>query len=302
MLIDRVVREIKNKKNPCIVGLDPEWNKLPSCYKKTGRPKVEMIYHWAVDVIDAIKDIVIAVKPQMAFYELYGAEGLAVFEKVVQYAYDNGLIVIDDSKRNDIGNTARAYAKAHLAREGSINADFLTVSPFLGTDSIKPFIDEAVLEDKGVFILVKTSNPSSVEISEAVNKNGEKISHWLAKHIDDISREYVGESGYSAIGAVVGATFPQEAESLRGIMKRNYFLVPGFGVQGGSAKDVVSCFNDDGLGALISSSRGIIYKHLEMEDFDGSREMYKQIVREQTGNMQREVYMALKESCMSMAY
>lgn len=302
MLIDKVVEQTKRKKNSCIVGLDPEWKKIPDCYKSGGVSEPEMVLQWAKDVIDTVADIVPAVKPQMAFYEVYGAAGVEVFEKIVAYAHEKDLVVIDDSKRNDIGNTAKAYAFAHLSKEGPINADFLTVSPFLGTDSLQPFLDVATQEEKGLFILVKTSNPSSAEISEAVNTHGEKISDWLSNFIHSVGQDCVGESGYSAIGAVVGATFPEEAKLLRKIMKNHYFLVPGFGAQGGSAEDIVSCFNEDGLGALISSSRGIIYKHLEREDFNGAREMYLDIVREQALEMQKMVYQALKSKYKSMVY
>ncbi|MBQ4521775.1 MAG: orotidine-5'-phosphate decarboxylase [Lachnospiraceae bacterium] len=302
MLIDKVVEETMKKKNPCIVGLDPEWDKIPDCYKSEDIPKAQVVLNWAMDVIDAVKDIIIAVKPQMAFYEVYGAEGFRVVQDVVKYAHSKGLIVVDDSKRNDIGNTARAYAFAHLAEEGPIKADFLTVSPFLGTDSIQPFMDVAIADDKGVFVLVKTSNPGSVEISEAINVNGEKISSWLAEYINGMSESYIGKSGYSAIGAVIGATFPEEAGKLRRKMKRNYFLVPGFGAQGGSARDIVSCFNEDGLGALISSSRGILYQYVGVKEYDGSREMYGKIVREQAVKMKEEVYQALKEHCSEMKY
>lgn len=302
MLIDKLVEQTKRKKNPCIVGLDPEWEKLPDCYKSEGVSKPDAVLQWAMDVIDAVADIVPAVKPQMAFYEVYGAAGVEVFEKVVKYAHSKDLIVVDDSKRNDIGNTARAYAFAHLSKEGPINADFLTVSPFLGTDSLQPFLDMAAQEDKGLFILVKTSNPSSVEISEAVNGAGEKISDWLADYINNAGQSCVGERGYSSIGAVVGATFPEEAAHLRKRMQNNYFLVPGFGAQGGSVADIVSCFNEDGLGALVSSSRGIIYKHLELQDYDGTRQIYLDIVRAQTVEMQKKVYAEIKNKCREMVY
>lgn len=302
MLIDRLVEQTKKKKNPCIVGLDPEWSKIPDCYKSEEISEPDAVLQWAMDVIDCIADIVPAVKPQMAFYEVYGAAGVEVFEKIVAYAHKKNLIVIDDSKRNDIGNTAKAYAFAHLSKDGPINADFLTVSPFLGTDSIQPFLDVAKREEKGLFLLVKTSNPSSVEISEAVNNNGEKISDWLAGYIHSVGEAFAGESGYSSIGAVVGATFPEEAKRLRKIMRNNYFLVPGFGVQGGSVEDIVSCFNEDGLGALISSSRGVIYKHLELEDYDGTREMYLDIVRAQAVEMQQTIYNKLKKACSNIAY
>lgn len=304
MLIDKLVDEVKRKKNPCIVGLDPEWDKLPNCYRQLSAhmSKPAVVFQWAMDVIDMICDIVVAVKPQMAFYEIYGAEGYRVFEQVVAYARIKNLFVIDDSKRNDIGNTAKAYAYAHLSQKGTINADFLTVSPFLGMDSIQPFVDTALSEDKGIFMLVKTSNPGSIEIADAKNEKNQRISSWLAYNVNEIGSQSVGSCGYSSIGAVVGATFPEEAGRLRKIMSRSYFLVPGYGAQGGSAEDIVSCFNEDGLGALVSSSRGIIYKYNEMEEYDGSKKMYREIVREQAMKMQQEVYWTLRNHCKEMEY
>lgn len=171
-----------------------------------------------MDIIDTVSPCVPAVKPQMAFFEIWGHEGLRIHQKVIQYAHDKGLVVIDDSKRGDIGNTAKAYSFAHLAKDGPINADFLTVSPFLGTDSLQPFVDTAVAEEKGLFILVKTSNPSSAEISEAMTPQGEKIRNWLARYVNTIGQHCVGCEGYSSIGALVGATFPAEAKELRAVM------------------------------------------------------------------------------------
>lgn len=300
MVIDQLVKAICQKQNPCIVGIDPEWSKLPECYRV--QPKPEAVLQWAKDVIDAVADIVPAVKPQMAFFEVLGWEGLRVHQQVVRYAHEKGLLVIDDSKRNDIGNTAKAYAYAHLAKGGPINADFMTVSPFLGTDSLQPFLDTAAAEGKGVFVLVKTSNPSSVEISEAVNPHGETIRDWLASYVNTQGQRVVGTSGYAAIGAVVGATYPKEAQQLRKLMPRQFFLVPGFGAQGGGVEDVIPCFNPDGLGAVISSSRGILYHHLAVDGFDHTREAYRAIVRQQAQDMQRAVYRALKGAYPEMVY
>jgi len=302
MVIDKIVEKTIEKKNPCIVGLDPEWEKIPECYKHENLSKTTVVKNWAIDIIDTVKDIVVAIKPQMAFFEVFGYEGYKLFQEIVQYAHSKGLIVIDDSKRNDIGNTARAYAYAHLAKAGPINADFLTVSPFLGTDSIQPFVDTAFSENKGIFVLVKTSNPSSGEISDSINSNGEKVSEWLAKYINDVGRNLIGESGYSSIGAVVGATYPKEAKELRKIMKSNYFLVPGFGAQGGNKKDIATFFNEDGLGALISSSRAILYSYPECKEFDNSKSMYLDIVKNATIKMQQDVYEVLKSGCSKMKY
>ena len=302
MVIDQLIEEIKNKKNPCIVGIDPEWSKIPQCYKINTITETEAVLHWATDVINAVADIVPAVKPQMAFFEVFGAEGVRVHQKIIKYAHDKGLVVVDDCKRNDIGNTARAYAYAHLSKDGPINADFMTVSPFLGTDSLQPFIDISIKEEKGIFVLVKTSNPSSTEVSEATNVHGEKIRDWLASYVHTIGMNCVGKYGYSNIGAVVGATFPEEAYLLRSIMKNNLFLVPGFGAQGGEAKDIVPCFNEDGLGAIVSSSRGILYKYLDVAEYDGTKTMYVDIVRNQAKNMQHSIYKELSKSYPNKEY
>lgn len=302
MVIDRLIEEIKRKKNPCIVGIDPEWSKIPDCYKTGTKSSTETIFNWATDVIDSVADIIPAVKPQMAFFEVFGPEGVRVHQKVVQYAHDKGLAVVDDSKRNDIGNTAKAYAYAHLAKNGPINADFMTVSPFLGIDSLEPFIETAIQEEKGIFVLVKTSNPSSTEISEATNPRGEKIQDWLASYVHTVGMTCLGIHGYSGIGAVVGATFPEEALLLRRSMKNAFFLVPGFGAQGGGAKDVVPCFNEDGLGAIVNSSRGVLYKHLDIAQYDGTRAMYREIVRDQACGMQQAVYNELRSHYPKMVY
>lgn len=300
MIADKLCEKIRSKKNPCIVGLDPEWEKLPDCYKHLSRP--EGILCWAFDIIDAVSDIVPAVKPQMAFYEVYGAEGVSVFEKIVKYAHKKDLLVVDDSKRGDVGNTSRAYAFAHLSKDGPINSDFLTVSPFLGSDSLIPFLEEAKENDKGLFVLVRTSNPGSVEIQNAVNSNGEEISLLLSRFVKSEGQGFIGKMGYSSIGAVVGATFPKEAKELRNVMKNNFFLVPGYGAQGGTAENVINCFNEDGLGALISSSRAITYKQEDVPTYDGTRNMYLEIVRTQSKNMQKDVYSALKSAYENISY
>ncbi len=302
MAIDRLIEKIIEKKNPCIAGIDPEWDKIPECYKNHAVSPAEAVGEWAADVIDAVADIVPAIKPQMAFFEVYGADGLTVHEKTVRLAHERGLLAVDDCKRNDIGNTARAYAFAHLAKDGPINADFMTVSPFLGRDSMQPFIDRAESDGKGIFILVRTSNHGSGEIAGARNIRGQRVCDLLAEYINGKGLQCVGEHGYSSIGAVVGATFPHEAGRLRAAMSRSFFLVPGFGAQGGRAEDVVPCFNRDGLGAIVSSSRGILYHHLNTPDYDGSRAMYIHLVREQAAAMRNAVYDKLRASYGSMKY
>ena len=300
MVIDKLIEGIMKKKNPSCVGIDPDYDKIPNCYKDIKLSKSQVIYDWACDVIDAVKDIVAVVKPQIAFYEMYGSEGLKIFEDIIKYAHDNDLIVVDDAKRNDIGNTAKAYAYAHLDNNGTINADFLTVSPFLGTDSLEPFIDTVKNNGKAIFVLVKTSNPSSNQISEAVNNNT-SIMNFLANYVNKEGDSIIGKYGYSPIGAVVGATFPTEAKELRRIMHNNIFLVPGYGAQGGSAKDIINCFNEDGLGAIISSSRGILYSYMNLNK-DCNKEEYKKIVRNSAINMRDDIYGELKSKHCEMLY
>ena len=302
LAIDRLAEAIIRKKNPGVVGIDPEWQRIPSCFREGCTSEAEAIARWACSVIDTVADIVPAVKPQMAFFEAFGAEGVRAHQQAVRYAHSRGLIVIDDSKRGDIGNTARAYAQAHLATDGPINADFLTISPFLGSDSMQPFLDAAKRDGKGLFVLVKTSNPGSVEISEARNAQGESISDWLAGFVRESGRDCIGACGYSSVGAVVGATFPQEAAHLRRWMPRSFFLVPGFGAQGGTADDAAACFGDDGLGAVVNSSRGILYHHENTSGFDGTKATYLDIVRAQAQAMQQSLYSALQRRCKSMLY
>lgn len=299
--VDRLTEAIMEKKNPGIVGIDPEWSRIPSCFK-SGVSAAEDVGRWACDVIDAVADVVPAVKPQMAFFEVFGAEGVHAHQQAVRYAHKRGLLVIDDSKRGDIGNTARAYAEAHLAKSGPIDADFMTISPFLGSDSMQPFLDAAQRYGKGLFILVKTSNPGSVEISEARNAQGERISDWLAHFVHASGRGCMGACGYSSVGAVVGATFPQEAAHLRKLMPDSFFLVPGFGAQGGTADDVTACFNADGLGAVVNSSRGVLYHHEQTPGFDGTKTVYLDVVRAQAKDMQQKLLHALRKKSSAMLY
>lgn len=300
MTIDRLVESIIAKKNPCIVGLDPVWERLPRCYQSM--PAAEGLLQWGRDVIDAVADLVPAIKPQMAFFEVFGPEGLAVHRQLTGHAHARGLLVIDDSKRSDIGSTAKAYAYAHLAGDGPINADFLTINPFLGLGSMQPFLDTALREGKGLFVLVKTSNPGSGLISEAVTCNGETVQNALAVWANTIGETMTGQHGYSPLGAVVGATYPAEAATLRKRMPRSFFLVPGFGAQGGTAADVLPCFDAHGLGALVSSSRGILYRHEQLPGFAHTREAYRQAVRRRVQRMREDVYSVLQKHCAQLAY
>ena len=316
-VIDSLIENTIRTKNPSVIGLDPDISKIPAYYKVNANCNnpfeavSNIIFEYNRDVIDTIADFVPAVKPQMAFYEKYGSCGVAAFEKTVAYAKSKGLVVVEDAKRNDIGNTAQAYADGHLgcvelldgSHTPSIDADFLTVTPFLGSESLHPFIDVCVKNSKGIFVLVKTSNPSSGEIQDVVALDGMTISQSIAKYVSEQADTFIGEHGYSSIGAVVGATYPEEAVLLRKLMPKSYFLVPGYGAQGGGAKDILPCFNEDGLGAIVNSSRGILYTHMTNEErAQCSRQEYLLSVRMATIQMQKDIYSILQQEYPKMVY
>ncbi len=277
-LADRLLDAVDKKKNPSVVGLDPRLGRIPDHVKKKVREETDdpfeaaskAILEFNKGLIDAVHEIVPAVKPQIAFYEKYGAEGIKVFIETIEYAKKKGLIVIEDVKRNDIGSTAKAYASAHLGevdldmfgeKSSSFNGDMVTVNAYLGYDGIEPFVELCKEYGKGIFVLDKTSNPSSSELQDLKTEDSRIIYEVMAELIDEWGEELVGERGYSSVGAVVGATYPEEAKKLRGLMPNNLFLVPGYGSQGGTADDVIPCFNDDGYGAVVNSSRGINYAY-----------------------------------------
>lgn len=274
MFIDRLIEQIKEKNNPTVVGLDPRIEYVPlfikeSAFDKYGKSLkgvAEAIFEFNKGIIDAIADIVPAIKLQVAYYELYGIHGIEVLNRTIQYGRKKGLIIICDGKRNDIGSTAEAYSSAFLGRtkidddvsEAVFDADALTVNPFLGYDGIKPFIDDCRNYNKGIFILVKTSNRSSGQLQDLLTHQGKSVYEIIAEYVNEWGKTLIGEYGYSNVGAVVGATYPNQAKILRHIMKHAYILVPGYGAQGGTAKDVVHSFNCDGLGAIVNASRSIM--------------------------------------------
>lgn len=274
---DRLISAIQKKGNPCIVGLDPRVNQMPDFIlhkydnKSTSDRIVGAITDFHKIVIDTIADIVPAVKPQVAFYEQYGLSGMQAFEKTIAYAKEKGLITIVDAKRNDIGSTAQAYSNTFLGKTDIFgkkvsiyDVDCITVSPFLGEDSLIPFINDCAEYGKGVFILVKTSNPGSGDVQDLkIAESGEELYISLARLVNKLGEDITGKIGYSSIGAVVGATYPQEAELLRSLMPNSIFLVPGYGAQGATGKDIVNCFNPDKLGAVVNASRSITYKYGE---------------------------------------
>ena len=270
-MINKLVDKIQKTHAPIVVGLDPMLNYVPEHvqkaafaeYGETLEGAAEAIWQFNKEIIDKTFDLIPAVKPQIAMYEQFGIPGMIAYEKTVSYAQEKDLVVIGDIKRGDIGSTSAAYAEGHLGKVkvgnntfSGFHEDFATVNPYLGSDGIKPFIDVCKEEKKGLFILVKTSNPSSGEFQDQLIDGkplyelvGEKVAAWGEEHMGD---------KYSYIGAVVGATYPEMGKVLRKVMPKSFILVPGYGAQGGQGKDLVHFFDEDGLGAIVNSSRGII--------------------------------------------
>lgn len=271
-MIDKLVANIKKTNAPVVVGLDPMLSYIPASilnraieeYGETLEAAGEAIWVYNKGIVDATYDLIPAVKPQIAMYEQFGIPGLKAFKKTVDYCQEKGLVVIGDVKRGDIGSTSTAYAVGHLGsvqigskKCSGFHEDMITVNPYLGTDGIKPFVDVCKEEKKGIFVLVKTSNPSSGEFQDQ-KVQGRPLYEMVGEYVDQWGSDCVGECGYSAVGAVVGATYPEMGKVLRGIMPKSYILVPGYGAQGGTADSLRPYFNEDGLGAIVNSSRGII--------------------------------------------
>ena len=272
MSFDKLQDKINNMKNPTVVGLDPALDNIPpSILEKHIRAKGESfeaaaaaVYEFNIGLIDALHDIVPAVKPQSAFYEVLGPEGVLVLKMTCDYAKSKGMYVICDAKRNDIGSTAVAYSAAYLGtvKVGEtelypFDVDALTINAYLGSDGVKPFIETAVAHDKAIFALVKTSNPSSGELQDAYIGD-QRLYTVVADMLEEIAMDTVGKHGFTRVGIVAGATYPEEAAFLRDRLKHTFILVPGYGAQGGSANDAARSFMENGQGAIVNSSRAII--------------------------------------------
>ena len=264
---DRLLAAVRRRGNPVCVGLDPRAGELPEALRPKNDDPVELAVafeQFSKEVIDAVAPLVAVVKPQMAFFEELGPAGLTALARVIGHARLRDLIVVLDGKRNDIGSTAEAYARGYLARGGPWQADALTVSPYLGGDSLRPFVDAAVANGAGVFVLVKTSNPGGGDFQDR-KADGRPMYEHVAAHVEGLAKETTTASGYGAVGAVVGATYPEQLAALRSAMPHAWLLVPGYGAQGGSAADVAGAFDARGGGAIINSSRAIIFAHRRRE-------------------------------------
>lgn len=296
MSFDRLIAKIIETKNPTVAGLDPKLEYIPQYIREESYAKYGKNLEGAADalltfnkaLIDALCDIVPAVKPQAAYYEMYGFYGVKALYETITYAKEKGMFVITDGKRNDIGTTMEAYANAHLGKtdvEGvkfeAFGADALTVNGYLGTDGIKPLLKICEEADKGIFVLVKTSNPSSGELQDKELADGKSVYAAMGEMCESWGSELVGKYGYSAVGSVVGATYPEQLEELRKAMPHTFFLVPGYGAQGGGAKDVAPAFDENGIGAIINSSRGIMcaYKKEGCDEKDFAAAARREAIR-----------------------
>ncbi len=300
MIIDTLIEKIKKTENPTVVGLDPRYSFIPSfikrrCieeYGKTPKAVAQSFWEFNKALIDAVYDLVPAVKPQIAMYEMLGTDGIECFIKTCDYASEKGLVVIGDIKRGDIASTAEAYSDGHIGmidvegvKSQIFKEDFITINPYLGWDSVEPYMANCKNYGKGLFVLVKTSNPNSGQLQD-LDVGGKPLYQKVGELVDEWGRGLMGESGYSSVGAVVGATHPEQAKALRKIMPNTFFLVPGYGAQGGKAEDLAVCFNKDGLGAIINSSRGIIAAY--------TKDRYKKYGEENFAQAAREAVLDMK--------
>ncbi len=284
-IMDRLYARISELKNPTVAGLDTRIEYLPESFVKEILPEgirsfedaAEAVYQYNVRLVDALCDIVPAVKVQVAYYEMYGPAGMTAFEKTMAYAKAKGLIVMADVKRNDIGATAGCYANAYVGTtpmpQGETRAfasDIATINPYLGVDGVKPFVDACAANGTGVFSLVKTSNPSSGQLQDMRFEDGRTLYEAVADLVESWGEETRGETGYSVIGAVVGATYPEQGTALRARMPHTFFLVPGYGAQGATGTDIAGCFDATGNGAIVNASRSILcaWKKREGMTFD----------------------------------
>ena len=304
--IDLLIEKIKETNNPTVMGLDPRYEMLPECiknkYGKDVKSVCEGILEYNKNLIDNTYDIIPAVKPQIAFYEMFGIEGMKCFKETCKYAKEKGMIVIADIKRGDIGTTAAGYSNAYLGRtlvgdseESFYDIDWVTVNPYLGIDGVKPFIEDCIKYNKGIFVLVKTSNKSSGELQDLKLEDGKTVYEKVAELVNSWGEELIGEHGYSSVASVVGATYPIQIKKLREIMPNSYFLIPGYGAQGGKAEDIALGFDKNGLGGIVNASRSLMcaYKSDRWKN-EFKEEEYAKATRAEALRMKEELNNAIK--------
>lgn len=302
MIIDKLIEKTAQLKNPTCVGMDTSFDYLPDDMKKNCKnlaDAAKAITEFNYKIIDKIYDVVPSVKVQIAYYEMYGVAGLQAFYDTINYSKQKGLIVISDVKRNDIGSTAGCYSSAYLG-ETKINdksflafpSDFVTVNGYLGSDGIVPFVNDCKKYDKGIFVLVKTSNHSSNELQDKKFENGDALYYAMAGNTASWGKDLIGKYGYSSVGAVVGATYKEQAETLRNSYKNLFFLIPGYGTQGGTGADITVCFDSNGRGGIVNSSRGILCaykadKYKALSYYDAARRAAEDMQADLSGELKK---------------
>jgi len=300
-MMDKLIDKIKETNNPTVIGLDPRYEMLPKCitnkYSQDLEGVSKSIIEYNKSIINSVCDIIPAIKPQIAFYEMYGIPGIRAFQETCKYAKEKEMIVIADIKRGDIGSTAQGYSNAYLGktkigeREESIfDVDFVTVNPYMGIDCIKPFVEDCKKYNKGLFILVKTSNPSSGELQDLKLENGKEVYMQVGELVEKWGEELIGNYGYSSIAVVVGATYPEQLLQIRKALPNTFFLIPGYGAQGGKAEDIALGFDKNGLGGIVNASRSLMYAYKSdrwKEQY--SEEQYAMATREEALRMKDEL-------------
>ena len=283
IIMDKLIEKIKEKNSPIVMGIDPRYDMIPEFIKSQfpkdleGFAKASTVF--AKRLIDGVYDIIPAIKPQLAYFEMMGPKGLEAFKEIVDYGKSKGLIVIADAKRGDIGTTSQGYANTFLGEtevgedlKKVYDVDFVTVNPYMGTDCVKPFVDDSKKFGKGVFVLVKTSNKSSGELQDLKLENGNRVYEQVASLVEEWGKDLIGKYGYSSISAVVGATYPEQLKEIRKLAPHTFFLIPGYGAQGGKAEDIALGFDENGLGGIVNASRSLISAYKS----DRWKEIYKE--------------------------
>lgn len=306
-IMDSLIERIKETNNPTVIGIDPKYDMVPNCiknkYDSTLEGMAKACTEFNKELIDATYDIIPAVKLQLAYFEKLGIAGIQSFKETIKYAKEKGMITMADAKRGDIGSTCSAYSSAYLGRvetadgeEAVYDADFITLNPYMGTDSVMPFIEDCKKYNKGAFIIVKTSNKSSGELQDLKLESGRTVYEEVAHLVEKWGEDLRGEYGYSSISAVVGATYPEQLKELREEAKHTFFLIPGYGAQGGKAEDIALGFDENGIGGIINATRSLMgaYKLERWKDKYGDAD-FKEATRAEAIRMRDELNRAIEK-------
>ncbi|MCF0125207.1 MAG: orotidine-5'-phosphate decarboxylase [Clostridia bacterium] len=306
-MIDKLIDRIKETNNPTVIGLDPRYDIIPDCVKSKYSKDLEGYAKASIEfckaLVDTTYDIIPAVKLQLAYFEMLGPEGLKAFKEIKEYAESKNMIIMADAKRGDIGSTSQGYSNAFLGEtpmgddtKKVYDVDFITLNPYMGTDCVKPFIDDSKKYNKGVFILVKTSNKSSGELQDLKLENGKKVYEQVTDLVEHWGEDLRGKYGYSSVAAVVGATYPEQLKEIRKMAPHTFFLIPGYGAQGGKAEDIALAFDQNKLGGIVNATRSLMlaYKSDKWKDIY-SEEQYAEATRAEAIRMRDELNKALDE-------